>query len=337
MEIIDKSLLQKDDIELGNIKQVINTFNHLASKELILDSHMVHYIFKLIKIIMNYSEDYYVLFRNKDFINRINYELKKDEGYKTYENTFKKIDSFCLQEYQYWFDNHTFSKGYSFVMDNIHNFWHLINLVGKRLSVFGDIDPYKFDYKKITLDETIKLGQNFFDRHKIPIDIKKLKNKRALIIDEDEKIDSFYDGKILGYTYYDKNNNKRSRVLYQQNFLDGVGIVHELMHYYNLPSQKQNFTSQVLTEVIAYVCEFIYVYELDEEYNLDKNKFFWDMKTYIYNLCCNSYHIYKLLLLYSVKKSITEKSYNNLFKDNNFDSTIKCFESFCSLWEKYNI
>ena len=240
-----------------------------------------------------------------------------------------------LEQYKSWFCNLSFFNYSSFILDSIEDLWSLINLLGKKYSLFC---KYRLDkdisYSKVSLDEIITIVSEFFNVHRINIDIRDLINKEILFFEDSGKVkgDEFLLTKSDGVSYYDKNGFKKVKVVLNGTILDAFTLVHELMHYYNQPDRKRSFVNSMLTESISYGAELIFCESLKETvYENDRRLHFMLMERMLYNYYYKIYYIYKILYLFKKTGDIGEKVYNELFQDREYEETIKAFREFVCL------
>ena len=124
---------------------------------------------------------------------------------------------------------------------------------------------------------------------------------------------------------------KKIEILLEDNIIDSCVMIHEIMHYLNQPETERNFVSDLLTESVSYGIEFIYVEELKQSpYHKEANRFMKSVASTIHKLMDKIYYIYKLILLYKKEKDISLEAYNKIFKDNNYEKMLECFEKYAA-------
>lgn len=246
-----------------------------------------------------------------------------------------------LEQYKTWFRNLSFFGNNSFVLDEIESLWKLVNYIGEK---FAPINKYKISedlgYTKKSVEECVLLVQNFFDRHDISFDVKKLIEDDVLVfLDKTKSIgDKFFSSKADGHSFYDENRKRKISVVLNESSFDAMVMIHELMHYRNQPDGKRNFVSDLLTEIVSYSAEMIFCYDLDEDiYKSDIKLHFLLFQRLMYEYAYQMYYIYKIILLYKEKHDISESLYNEMFATNDYEEVISKFEEYVlskkSVWK----
>lgn len=240
-----------------------------------------------------------------------------------------------MKQYKTWFDNLSFFQNNTFILEEIEDLWNLVNYIGYKYQMFCNYEISDLEkYSDVTIKEIIDLSQNFFDDHDIKLDIKKLIKNKTLTLNYkvNKKTDDFLEMVSDGISYYDKDNERKVEVDIGHNIYDSIIIVHELMHYLNQPNKKRNFVSDLLTEAISYGAELIFCEDLKgTTYNVDRILYFKLAQKTMYNYMFSMHPIYKIVLLYKNKNDLSEKSYHELFGDDEYKKTIEKFEKYVSL------
>lgn len=239
-----------------------------------------------------------------------------------------------IEQYQIWFDNLSFFGGNTFILDAIEDLWKLINFAGSLFSqTNAKINIKGMNYSKVSKEETLRFVQSFFDKFNIKLNVSDLVKNNVLILEEDgeKKVNTFFNSRQSGHNYYDANGNKCISVVLEGSFLDGIVLVHELMHYLNQSDIKRSFCSNLFTEAISYGAESIYVFSFSEDFcSLDNKLYFNGMFHTIYSYFYQIYYIYKIILLYKRKGDIKESLYDEMFSDKGFLITMEEFDKFVS-------
>jgi len=238
-----------------------------------------------------------------------------------------------LNQYQIWFRNLSFFNNNSYVLDNINDLWNLINYIGyryhrivKRTSCEG------LHYSGMSSEETFWYAQTFFDNHNVDLNIQTLLEEEILnILDSSRKHDDYYNTEQDGCSYYDDNGKKVVDSVFIGKSLDCAILIHELMHYYNQPSEKRNIINDLLTESISYGAELMFYEDNKEKFQEDRYLHYAGVMRTLYGLVDKIYYIYKIIYLFHETKTINKRAYNKLFKDNGYEITLKCFEEYASL------
>lgn len=232
-----------------------------------------------------------------------------------------------IKDYQDWFENLSFFSFNSFILDEIENLWNLLNYIYYNYSeVLKRVEFEKNDFSFVSLEENIYMAQQFFDKYHINISIKDMIKANILTF---KKIENQNSKETVGASYYDEEKNKKIEVYLDDTIIDSGVIIHEIMHYLNQPETERSFVSDLLTESVSYGIEFIYVEELKKSPYCDETeKFMKAVSRIIYRLMDKIYYIYKLILLYKKEKDISLEAYNKIFKDNNYEEMLECFEKY---------
>ncbi len=152
-----------------------------------------------------------------------------------------------------------------------------------------------------------------------------------------------YTGKNHYYIiteYYEDPKMKEKIILYEgihkainvyNNTLitDSIIWVHEISHYKNQPSEKREGVNDILTELLAFTEEFIYIDYL-EQIGYDKEAKMFKIEEYknLHNFIKNGYHIVKIALLYFLLGEVSKENYKILYKeDKNYDDLLKKFNT----------
>ena len=143
------------------------------------------------------------------------------------------------------------------------------------------------------------------------------------IITEESYTDSKTNQKIITYKEYHKTINVYNNDL----VTDSIIWVHEISHYRNQPSIKRGEVNDILTELVAFTEELIYIDYLkrvgyEEEANMfavaDYNNF--------YYFLTRSYYIIRIVLLYYSLGEISKESYKMLYgKDEDYKKSLNIF------------
>lgn len=234
-----------------------------------------------------------------------------------------------IKDYKDWFENLSFFSYDPFILDEIENLWNLLNYIySNYLEVLKSVEFEKNDISFVSLEENISMAQQFFDKYHINVSIKDMIKANILTF---KKIADQNSKETAGSSYYDGEKNKKIEVYLDDTIIDSGVIIHEIMHYLNQPETERNFVSDLLTESVSYGIEFIYVEELKKSpYYNEAEKFMKVAARIIYRLMDKVYYIYKLILLYKKEKDISLEAYNKIFKDNNYEKMLECFEKYAT-------
>ena len=291
---------------------------------------------ELLSIMINGSNirDKNIILYNKHLINNLRKRAIDLKIEIIYDDMFRKIDDLCIRKYESCFNDLTFFNGNSFILDNIENFRRLINRIGIFLDNY-DLIVHQNGIKSISLDDNLKFVQEFFDGNNIPLDVKSLIKSDVISFTPMEESNIRPDNFNIinhGSSFKDSNNSRKINIITRNLILDGSTIVHELMHYYNQPIDKRNFTSDLLTEAVSFACELIYIYSiLGAKHKINVDDLYMLIERTLYNYCLHMYHVYKLISLYKKEGTISKDTYDKNYKDNNYNQMIEYFDYYiCS-------
>ena len=261
---------------------------------------------------------------------KLEFEIKKEfkttEIYETKNEAFEKFDDdFVIKTINDLIENGKLYGKQEFVLNNIENIFKLIRLIEKKQIEFKD---EKIE-KEISLEETIKIINDFLKEIEINIDINKLiENKTIRFIEEKNK-------NKQGKSYYDeKQKRKIIDIVKRKDILMLAVIIHEIMHYTNQPKDgKRNTTSDFLTEAISYSFELISMDKfLKTKYREDA---IYVIKNVLYSLkyCANySYSAALSLCIYKENKKLTKENIEEIIKFENYKNEMTNF-----IKNKYNL
>ena len=129
------------------------------------------------------------------------------------------------------------------------------------------------------------------------------------IITEEFYTDSKTNQKIITYKEYHKTINVYNNDL----VTDSIIWVHEISHYRNQPSIKRGEVNDILTELVAFTEELIYIDYLKRVgYEEEANMFAVAAYNNFYYFLTRSYYIIRIVLLYYSLGEISKESYKIL-------------------------
>lgn len=276
-----------------------------------------------------YYINYYVLIDyafnkyGEDYIKNLisNPDIQIEETKKIFNDYLSENK---LEKYKAWLANYSFFSYNSFVIDEIDFLYQIINIIGP---TFEDSEKLKVnDFSKSNKNEIIKYAQKYFDKHNIELKISDEINKGNLILEDGLKNKDDYLSTIQdGYSNY-IDDKIIAKVVLSNTIFDSLVIIHELTHNRNQPEGKRNITSDLLTESISYVNEFIFV---DEFFDIDnKSNYFNGLEKMLYSYAYNLYLIYRFVILYKEQSDIYIDNYNKVFHDDYYDDVIDHFEKY---------
>lgn len=124
-----------------------------------------------------------------------------------------------------------------------------------------------------------------------------------------------------------RNFHKSINVYNNDLLTDSIIWVHEISHYKNQPKEKRHEVNDILTELIAYTEELLYIDYLENIGYEEEAKIFKIMEYQnLYNILNFSYYIIKITLLYYLLGSVNKENYLLLYKeDKNYNKILELF------------
>ena len=124
-----------------------------------------------------------------------------------------------------------------------------------------------------------------------------------------------------------RNFHKSINVYNNDLLTDSIIWVHEISHYKNQPKEKRHEVNDILTELIAYTEELLYIDYLENIGYEEEAKIFKIMEYQnLYNILNFSYYIIKITLLYYLLGSVNKENYLLLYKeDKSYNKILELF------------
>lgn len=136
----------------------------------------------------------------------------------------------------------------------------------------------------------------------------------------------------FGNNNYKTNNNNVHKTINVYNnglITDTIIWVHELSHYRNQPSEKRGEVNDILTELLAFTEEFLYIDYLENNgyKSTAINYKIIEYNNLLYNIC-NSYYAVRIYLLYYLLGEVSRDNYIYLYgNDGNYEKSLEAFIS----------
>lgn len=124
-----------------------------------------------------------------------------------------------------------------------------------------------------------------------------------------------------------RNYHKSINVYNNDLLTDSIIWVHEISHYKNQPEEKRHEVNDILTELIAYTEELLYIDYLENIGYEEEAKIFKinEYQTF-YNILNSSYYIIRIILLYYLLGSVNKVNYLLLYKeDKSYNKALVLF------------
>lgn len=124
-----------------------------------------------------------------------------------------------------------------------------------------------------------------------------------------------------------RNYHKAINVYNNGLLIDSIIWVHEISHYKNQPKEKRHEVNDILTELIAYTEELLYIDYLENIGYEEEAKIFKIMEYQnLYSILNFSYYIIKITLLYYLLGSVNKENYLLLYKeDKSYNKALELF------------
>jgi hypothetical protein len=222
-----------------------------------------------------------------------------------------------------------------FVIGNSALFVNIANAeLSKALTFKIKEDMQDIMYSEQQIDNSFHLANQFFNIHKIKINLKELYDKKILefFYDDNTRKNEFVSSNFgpTSYQEYTKEKGHSIKIVISNNLLDAFGIVHEVTHYMNQPEGPRNMVSDMLTEAISYGMEFIFAQSLiNGNYKAEEAKLFignciLEMISYAKTMS----PIYRIIYTYNKFGEINEKNYHKIIHNFDYESDVSEFEKY---------
>lgn len=256
------------------------------------------------------------------------------------ENTIEKeINQFL---------NNLFNTSYNenkIFLNNLKNIYILISFLYDNLEKL-DIDTK--DLRNTTRKDYVEKTQLINDFYKslgINFKVNDIeKNGTLNILETNEPIDAtsqltygnnnyiFYERRSFNFktkedNIISRNCHKAINVYNNGLLIDSIIWVHEISHYKNQPKEKRHEVNDILTELIAYTEELLYIDYLENIGYEEEAKIFKIMEYQnLHSILNFSYYIIKITLLYYLLGSVNKENYLLLYKeDKSYNKALELF------------
>ena len=218
-----------------------------------------------------------------------------------------------------------------------HNAIQFYNIACVEISKIQRIQYHiniKNNYEPMEINNSFEIAQQFFNMHKIKINLKDMYDRKILVFYNDNgQRNNQYFGNNSGPTSYQGYNEERGNfvdIILSNNIMDAFAIVHEVTHYMNQPTGPRSLTSDMLTEGISYGIEFIFAQSLinDNFMTEDAKLFIYNCQMEILEYAYKIAPIYRILHVYKNFKKINENNYNKIITNGNYQNDISEFENY---------
>ena len=230
-------------------------------------------------------------------------------------------------------------------LNNLKNIYILISFLYNNLEKL-DIDTK--DLRNTTRKDYVEKTQLINDFYKslgINFKVNDIeKNGTLNILETNEPIDAtsqltygnnnyiFYERRSFNFKTKEvittcRNYHKSINVYNNDLLTDSIIWVHEISHYKNQPEEKRHEVNDILTELIAYTEELLYIDYLKNIGYEEETKIFKinEYQTF-YNILNSSYYIIRIILLYYLLGSVSKENYLLLYKeDKNYNKALELF------------
>lgn len=230
-------------------------------------------------------------------------------------------------------------------LNNLKNIYILISFLYDNLEKL-DIDTK--DLRNTTRKDYVEKTQLINDFYKslgINFKVNDIeKNGTLNILETNEPIDAtsqltygnnnyiFYEKRSFNFktkedNIISRNYHKAINVYNNGLLIDSIIWVHEISHYKNQPKEKRHEVNDILTELIAYTEELLYIDYLENIGYEEEAKIFKIMEYQnLYSILNFSYYIIKITLLYYLLGSVNKENYLLLYKeDKSYNKALELF------------
>ena len=230
-------------------------------------------------------------------------------------------------------------------LNNLKNIYILISFLYDNLEKL-DIDTK--DLRNTTRKDYVEKTQLINDFYKslgINFKVNDIeKNATLNILETNEPIDVtsqltygnnnyiFYERRSFNFktkedNIISRNYHKAINVYNNGLLIDSIIWVHEISHYKNQPKEKRHEVNDILTELIAYTEELLYIDYLENIGYEEEAKIFKIMEYQnLYSILNFSYYIIKITLLYYLLGSVNKENYLLLYKeDKSYNKALELF------------
>lgn len=230
-------------------------------------------------------------------------------------------------------------------LNNLKNIYILISFLYDNLEKL-DIDTK--DLRNTTRKDYVEKTQLINDFYKslgINFKVNDIeKNGTLNILETNEPIDAtsqltygnnnyiFYERRSFNFktkedNIISRNYHKAINVYNNGLLIDSIIWVHEISHYKNQPKEKRHEVNDILTELIAYTEELLYIDYLENFGYEEEAKIFKIMEYQnLYSILNFSYYIIKITLLYYLLGSVNKENYLLLYKeDKSYNKALELF------------
>lgn len=230
-------------------------------------------------------------------------------------------------------------------LNNLKNIYILISFLFNNLEKL-DIDTK--DLRNTTRKDYVEKTQLINDFYKslgINFKVNDIeKNGTLNILETNEPIDAtsqltygnnnyiFYERRSFNFktkedNIISRNYHKAINVYNNGLLIDSIIWVHEISHYKNQPKEKRHEVNDILTELIAYTEELLYIDYLENFGYEEEAKIFKIMEYQnLYSILNFSYYIIKITLLYYLLGSVNKENYLLLYKeDKSYNKALELF------------
>lgn len=232
------------------------------------------------------------------------------------------------------------------LFSNLGNIYSLITFLCCNIEVLNMETPDLSCGTRKGLVEKLKLIEGFYKSMKIDFNIEDIvKNGTFNIIStnnpdeatfseiysgnnnytitEESYTDSKTNQKIITYKEYHETININNNDL----LTDSIIWVHEASHYRNQPYKQRGEVNDILTELVAFTEELIYIDYLKRVgYEEEANMFAVAAYNNFYYFLTRSYYIIRIVLLYYSLGEISKESYKMLYgKDEDYKKSLNIF------------
>lgn len=213
------------------------------------------------------------------------------------------------------------------LFDNLKNIYILMNFLNNNMETIEEKVELQ-NMPRITLLEAEQLIDNFYKS--IGIDFKLndiIKDGTFDIVSTNSPSEATYSEMTRGRNNYIEEH-KTIEVFNNGLLSDTIIWVHEISHYRNQPETKRGEANDILTELLAFTEEFIYLDYLEKiGYTNEARMYKIEEYQNLHNFIKLGTPFVKIYLLYFLMGNVSKENYQELYKeDEDYDRNIEHFQ-----------
>ena len=215
------------------------------------------------------------------------------------------------------------------LFDNLKNIYVLISFIYNNIE---KIENEEIDWNQITkttLFEEEKIIDSFYKEIGVNLELDEIIKDGTFNIVRTNELEEAYPYELtLGVNNYEGEH--KSIDVYNNGIItDSIIWVHEISHYRNQPENHRSEVNDLLTELLAFTEEFIYMDYLEKKgYKNDANIFKIEEYKNLYNHIKIGFPVARIYLLYFLLGEVSNENYKYLYhEDNSYEKALDVFNA----------